>query len=276
MSLADLKHAQRERILFLDQCLTWRGQANRRDLMQRFDISTAQAAVDFRTYLSLTQTPPVYDATEKTYFSSSCHRALSDVGPDQVFDLLGDATASLGASIPLPNRVMDSAVIAQLHRAMRGEQDIQVTYTSMSSGLSEPQWISPVRFHFDGEAIHLRAWSHKHKAYRDYLPIRVLKQNDLATRDRSSPLPFDTDWHSSVRLWIRPRSDLSDAQERVVRLEYGFQEKPYITVETRKALAFYVIRRWRLNEEKSRLELENIEEVDGQRNVAKLREGQDP
>lgn len=276
MSLADLKHAQRERILFLDQCLTWRGQANRRDLMQRFDISTAQAAVDFRTYLSLTQTPPVYDATEKTYFSSSCHRALSDVGPDQVFDLLSDETSSLGVSIPLPNRIMDSAVIAQLYRAMRGEQDVMITYTSMSSGLSEPQWISPVRFHFDGEAIHLRAWSYKHKAYRDYLPIRMLKQNDVATRVRSSPLPFDLDWHSFVRLRIRPRSNLSDEQVRVVRLEYGFQEKAHITVETRKALAFYVIRRWRLNEAQARLELETIEEMDGQRNIAKLREGQDP
>lgn len=262
MSLETLKHAQRERILFLDQCLTWRGQANRRDLIQRFDISSAQAAVDFRTYLSLTQTPPVYDATEKTYFSSGDHRALSDIGPEQVFDLLSDETSSLSASIPLPNRVMDSAVVAQLYRAMRSERDIQITYTSMSSGLSEPQWISPVRFHFDGEAIHLRAWSHKHKAYRDYLPIRISKQSDGATRDRSSPLPFDADWHSFVRLWICPRADLSDAQARVVRLEYGFQEETHLTVETRKALVFYVIRRWRLSEDKARLELEKIEELD--------------
>jgi hypothetical protein len=63
---------------------------------------------------------------------------------------------------------------------------------------------------------------------------------------------------------------------QVVRLEYGFQEKAHITVETRKALAFYVIRRWRLNEAQARLELEKIEEMDGQRNIAKLREGQDP
>ena len=104
----------------------------------------------------------------------------------------------------------------------------------------------------------------------------MLKQNDVATRVRSSPLPFDLDWHSFVRLWIRPRSNLSDEQVRVVRLEYGFQEKAHITVETRKALAFYVIRRWRLNEAQARLELETIEEVDGQTNIAKLREGQDP
>ena len=216
----------------------------------------------FVVTVALTPTPPAYDATEKTYFASGRHRALSDVGPEQVFDLLGDATASLGASIPLPNRVMDPTVIAQLYRAMRGQHDIEVTYTSMSNGLSEPQWISPVRFHFDGEAIHLRAWSHKHEAYRDYLPIRMLKQDDVATRDRSYSLPFDLDWHRLVRLWIRPRSDLSDAQARVVRLEYGFQERSHITVETRKALVFYVIRRWHLNEEKARLELEKIEELD--------------
>lgn len=262
MGLESLKHAQRERILFLDQCLTWKGQANRRDLILRFDISTAQAAVDFRTYLSLTETPPVYDAAEKTYFSSGDHRALSSVGPEQVFHLLSEETSDLGASIPLPSRSLDPAIIAPLHRALKNERDIQITYTSMNSGLSEPQWITPVRFHFDGEAMHLRAWSHKHETYRDYLPIRISKQNDFASRDRSSPPPFDSDWYSHVRLWIRPRSALTDAQARVVRLEYGFQEGTNMAIETRKALVFYVKRRWRLEDDKGRLELEKVEDLE--------------
>ena len=262
MSLEDLKHAQRERILFLDQCLTWRGQANRRDVMERFDISMAQAAVDFRTYLSLTGTPPVYDTAEKAYFSTSNHSPLTNAGPEQVFELLDSKTTSLGACIPLPTRVMDHTVVSQLYRAMMAERDIQITYTSMTTGLSDPQWISPVRFHFDGEAIHLRAWSYKHNTHRDYLPIRITKQSEAETRERPSPLPFDTDWHSIVRLWIRPHSSLSDAQARVVRREYGFQEETHITVKTRRALAFYVVRRWRLNENNARLELEMIEELD--------------
>ncbi|WP_112312179.1 WYL domain-containing protein [Pseudogemmobacter bohemicus] len=262
MDLESLNHAQRERILFLDQCLTWKGQANRRDLMDRFDISTAQAAVDFRTYLSLTQTPPVYDSTAKAYFSNDEHSPLSDVSTEQVFDLLKEKSSHLEASIPLPNRVMDSAVVAQLYRAMARERDIQITYTSMNSGLSEPQWISPTRFHFDGESIHLRAWSHKHGEYRDYLPIRILKKDNIVTRDRSSPLPFDTEWNQFVRLRIGPRSGLSDAQARVVRLEYGFPEKTHITIETRKALVFYVRRRWRLDDDRARLQLARIEEVD--------------
>ncbi len=53
MTLDSLKHAQRERLIFLDRCFTWRGMANRRDLIERFDISMAQAALDFRTYLAI-------------------------------------------------------------------------------------------------------------------------------------------------------------------------------------------------------------------------------
>ena len=48
MKLDDLKHAQRERLIFLDRCLTWRGMANRKDLIDRFGISTAQAALEQR------------------------------------------------------------------------------------------------------------------------------------------------------------------------------------------------------------------------------------
>ena len=121
---------------------------------------------------------------------------------------------------------------------------------------------SPVQFHFDGEAIYLRAWSYNHEAYRDYLPIRITKQIEMKTRERPDPLPFDTEWNSLVRLWIRPRSDLSEAQARAVRLEYGFDDKTHLLIETRKALVFYVVRRWRLNQKTARLEVEMTEQLD--------------
>ena len=65
-----------------------------------------------------------------------------------------------------------------------------------------------------------------------------------------------------MRLWIRPRSALTDAQARVVRLEYGFQEGTNMAIETRKALVFYVKRRWRLEDDKGRLELEKVEDLE--------------
>jgi hypothetical protein len=132
----------------------------------------------------------------------------------------------------------------------------------MHSGDSNPQWIGPSRFHFDGASIYLRAWSYKHKAYRDYLPIRIEETFGIPVRYRADPLPVDADWNRKVRLWIRPRTELTEAQARVVRQEYGFGDTSHLQIETRKALEFYVIKHWGLGEDKGRLELAKIEELD--------------
>lgn len=230
--------------------------------MERFDISTAQAAVDFRTYLTLSKTPPDYDGVKKSYIAAPDHRPLAQPSPAQVFDVLNDPNPPNVSAIPLPNRAMDYAAIALLYQTIRSGRDLRIIYTSMKSGASNPQWIGPARFHFDGEAIHLRAWSYKHSAYRDYLPIRMSFEEDASTRTRPQHLPHDTEWQTMVRMRIRPRYDLSEAQARVVRREYGFEQAPNLVVETRKALAFYLIRRWRLGEDEARLELEGMDEID--------------
>jgi predicted DNA-binding transcriptional regulator YafY len=148
-----------------------------------------------------------------------------------------------------------------LFQAIRSNQDIQISYTSMHSGESDPQWIGPSRFHFDGTSIYLRGWSYKREAYRDYLPVRIAKAFGIPARRRVDPLPVDVEWNSKVRLWIRPRSDLTEAQARVVRQEYGFGDTSHLQIETRKALEFYVIKHWGLGEAHARLELEKIEEL---------------
>ena len=45
MSDPTLKPAMFARLVYLDQCLTWRGQVNRKDLIERFGISSPQAAI---------------------------------------------------------------------------------------------------------------------------------------------------------------------------------------------------------------------------------------
>ena len=77
MKLNDLKYAQRERLIFLDRCFTWRGLANRRDLIEKFGISNAQAALDFKLYLEHVAGPvPQYDMVQKTYLAQPDHRSL--------------------------------------------------------------------------------------------------------------------------------------------------------------------------------------------------------
>jgi hypothetical protein len=260
MKLDDFKHAQRERLIFLDRCLIWRGMANRRDLIARFGISTAQAALDFRVYLDLVHsTPPIYDSVRKTYIAASGHEPLAPSSLTAAFDILvNDDEDWLSSSLPRPERKADPKIIARLHQAVRSKTALQVRYTSMLSGADDGQWIAPTRFTSDGESVHLRAYSFKHKEFRNYLPIRIENDSPLDEKPLVEPLPEDQDWNTRAIIWLRPKSGLSDRQISVVRREFGF-EGELLRVETRKALEFFFNRRWSLDEKGARLEREKTE-----------------
>jgi len=254
MVLDDFKHAQRQRLIFLDHCLTWRGVANRRDLMERFGISIAQAALDFRTYIGLTPTPPVYDRVRKTYIATPGHRSLAPSGLTRAFDVLVD-TPPEASILPTPARKANPRVIARLHQAMQAGRQLHIGYTSMTSGADDGHWIAPVRFTSDGESVHLRAFSFKHGEYRNYLPIRIDPDSNFRERDIVEPLPPDEDWQTRAVIWLRPKAGLSAQQAKAVRREFGF-EGEFLLVETRKALEFFLDRRWGLDQKGARLERE--------------------
>ena len=260
MKLDDLKHAQRERLIFLDRCLTWRGMANRRDLIERFGISTAQAALDFRVYLGLARnTPPTYDPVRKTYIAASRHEPLAPSGLTEAFDIVAsDDESRPSSALPRPERQADQRTIALLHQAIRSGKALQVRYTSMSSGMDEGQWVVPTRFTSDGESVHVRAYSCKHGEYRNYLPIRIDPDSSFEEKLLAEPLPEDVDWNTRAIIWLRPKSGLSDRQRHVVRREFGFDGE-WLRVETRKALEFFLDRRWGLNSPGARLERAKVE-----------------
>jgi hypothetical protein len=254
MNFDELKHAQRERLIFLDHCLSWRGLANRRDLMERFGISLAQAALDFRTYINLADVPPVYDRVRKTYIAARGHKPLAPSSLTEAFNVLtSERRGAHSSTLSRPEHTADRAVIARLHQAILSSKCIYVRYTSMTSGADEGQWIAPVRFTSDGESVHLRAFSFKHGEYRNYLPIRIEPDSTFAERSRSEALPPDEDWNTRAVIWLRPKAGLSEQQQNVVRREFGF-EGEFLRVETRKALEFFLDRRWGLDEKGARLE----------------------
>jgi hypothetical protein len=258
MNLDEIKYAQRQRLIFLDGCLVWRGSANRRDLMDRFSISSAQAAIDFRIYLQLASFPPAYDAARKTYIASVRHQPLQPTNLVSDFSILNSLDEVDGLTVPQPNRNADPSIISKLYQAKRSGRAIAVRYTSMTSGGGEEQWLVPTGFTSDGENVHLRAYSLKHQEYRDYLPIRIDEGSSFLEKELPLVLPEDVDWNARAKMWLRPSSELTAKQAAVVRREYGFTGD-FLYLEIRKALEFYVRRRWRLGDKASRLELAKLE-----------------
>jgi hypothetical protein len=254
MEFDDLKHAQRERLIYLDRCLMWRGSANRRDLMERFGISAAQAALDFRAYLECSETPPAYHSARKTYLAATNHKPLVPCSLTEAFEtVLNVNDDGVSCILPQPKRQVDSTIIACLYQAIISRQALHIRYTSIATGADGGQWIAPTHFTSDGESVHLRAFSYKHNQYRDYLPIRIDPKSTFKTRPVSEQLPDDKDWNTRARVWLRPKKGLSPEQADVVRREYGF-DGPLLCVETRKPLEFYLDRRWGLDQKGARLE----------------------
>ncbi|MGD9924410.1 MAG: hypothetical protein AB7V13_23650 [Pseudorhodoplanes sp.] len=263
MTLDDLKHAQRERVIFLDRCLTWRGMANRRDLIDRFGISAAQAALDFRVYLGLARkTPPKYDPTRKTYIAADRHKSLGPSSLTEAFEILVDEEKNgLPSALPSPERKADQNIIARIYQSILSRNALHVRYISMTSGIGDGQWIAPTHFMSDGERVYVRAFSFKHTAYRSYLPIRIEPDSTFEQKHLAEPLPKDEEWYTRAIIWLRPKASLSDEQASVVRREYGF-EGELLRVETRKALEFFFDRRWGLDQKGARLERAKTEYED--------------
>lgn len=259
MSFDDLKHAQRERLIYLDRCFTWRGMANRRNLIKRFGISEAQAALDFRTYLDLVPTAPAYDNVRKSYIAADGHEPLSPSTLTEAFEVVAERDGDMAmAVLPRPERKADPSTVARLYQVTEAGRALHIRYTSMSSGRDEGQWVAPVRFTSDGESVHFRAFSFKHDEYRNYLPIRISLKSSFDQKELEGRLPEDVDWNTKAIIWLRPRSTLSDDQARVVRREFGFDGE-LLRVETRKALEFFFSRRWGLAEDGARLEVVRTE-----------------
>ncbi len=158
--------------------------ANRRDLVERFGISKAQAALDFRLCLDLARdTPPSYDPVRKTYIAANQHKPLASFGLTDALDILiTDSEDIDAATLPCPERQAERRTIVRLHQAIRSKSALCIRYTSMITGAQGDQWIAPTRFTPDGESVHLRAFSVKHEKYRHYLPIRIEPDSKFAER----------------------------------------------------------------------------------------------
>lgn len=255
MPFDDVKHAQRERLVFLDSCFAWRGLANRRDLVERFGVSNPQAALDFKLYLEQVGDPaPAYDSVRKAYVVPDKFSPISLETVDQDLDhILNDSEGQRFDRLPTLHRQRGTDIVSKLYQAMTVREAIQISYTSMATGADSGQWIAPSRFASDGERIHVRAFSFKHGEYRDYVPIRIKNSSSFQCRVINEELPFDEDWHTVAKIYLKPKKSLSPQQARAVRKEYGFKGTT-LCVETRKALEFYADRRWGLDQESSRLE----------------------
>ena len=260
MAFKDLKYAQRKRLEYLDRLFFWNGAATRASLIQRFAISNAQAALDFRAYIGEAgKDALLYDASSRQYLASnSFSRLTGRSSPSEIEELLVSRDVSSYDILPDLQRTQSVRVFQPLYRALLSNKAVEIIYQSMRQPEPETRWIAPVRFASDGVRLHVRAWCYKRKEFRDFIPARIDPELSFLNTKQAESVPIDDDWYTWATLRLRPHQRLTKDQRRVVRIEFGFKGDE-LEVRIRKALEFYTERRWGLEQKEPRLECVSIE-----------------
>jgi len=256
MAFDDLKHAQRTRLEYLDRLFYWDGAATRASLIKRFGISNAQAALDFRAYLAEAPEDSLhYDASSRQYLAQDSFERLTGASSvAEMTQLLTAGSTSTFDRLSDLQRVQDMRVLRPLYQAFRAKAAVKIVYQSMRDPDPMTRWIAPVRFASDGVRLHVRAWCYARDGFRDFHPARIDPECSFKETRPAETIPRDDDWFTWAVLTLRPHSRLTQAQQRVVRIEYGFTGET-LRARTRKALEFYTERRWGLEKREPRLEL---------------------
>ena len=252
----DVRWGLAQRFEFIEWRVYWMGRVNRRDLEERFGVSTPQASIDLRTYQETAPNNIQYDSTEKSYVATDNFRALYlELSADryllQLNAILNRAVSPedtwfssppMAAVIPTIARSVDPATLRGVLRAIERQEEVNVLYQSLTN--TRRRSITPHAIAFDGHRWHARAWCAEREEFRDFVLTRMLELERGAPSDSNSG--DDIEWLTRVELNIVAHPDLGPAQKSAIEHDFGMIDG-VLSLKTRLALAFYVIARLNLD-----------------------------
>jgi len=233
-----LPFAARERMAHIERCLFWKGELQRADLTGYFGINPAQAAADFREYMSRAPGNMSYDATRKRYLPTADFKPRF-IEPASVDEFVGLESSLVPVSTwPIPPRTASPETLQAVVGAIRRKEAIEIRYQSMTDPNSVWRWITPHAFASDGDRWHVRAYCHKHDDFRDFVLGRI--ERIRKAKPSSVDSGCDHDWNTIVQIEVAPNPKLSADQQKAIASEYGIRTGKTLKLKIRRSMLFYL------------------------------------
>lgn len=255
MPLVGLRWGTEKRLEFIDLRLFWDGVVNRQELAGTFGISLQQASADFTRYLEIAPGNAVYYRAANGYVrtesfqprlttpQSARHlahlRLMAEGIVDAGFTGLGQVPPF--DVVPGPARQIDPLVLRSILDAIRGQQEIEITYQSMSRPEPDRRWIAPHALAFDGFRWHARASSSRDGRFKDFVIARMSDPGTM--RPAAADPAADEAWHVRVRTIIGPHPGLSAGQRKAVEADYGMTGGVSV-IDVRASFLWYFLKRF--------------------------------
>ena len=258
--LTDIKWGTRQRLQHIEIMAYYTGIITRSDVARAFGISDAAATKDLKLYNELAPDNLIYRHGVFGFVpGESFQPQFSDLSPAVVLPMIAAnlATASgpyghqllygiPAAGLPLPTRLPEPAVLAQILRAIKQGRKLRVSYHSLSDrameqGGAQERILEPHALVDTGLRWHLRAYNEETYDFRDFVLSRFSAAQMLPEAAESSA-QYDDDWSELVTLQLSPHPQLDEKRRANLLMDYR-SENGLIEVQVRRALIAYVLQR---------------------------------
>ena len=253
-TLEELSKAQRDRLAYIDLRLRYTGEAMRQDIVESYGIKSAAATRDFALYKELAPKNLSYDKSEKRYIIGKWHSPLFEFPPQQILPWIAggysDTSPFKNKEVILTettgiNRSVSGDVLAAISRGIYSKKIIEISYRSLSSGLTV-RGIAPFVLVGNGDRWHVRAYDRRNKEFRDFSLSRIIdaKQNEESI-SLAETHSNDIQWNRVVELELVPHP-ANIQHPDTIEAEYGMQNG-VLRTKIRAALVGYFLRRWNID-----------------------------
>ena len=275
------------RLEFIEFRLFWDGRVNRRDLTERFGISSQQASVDIGQYEKMAPNNVAYDLAGKAYRRTEHFKPafISETVDRYLIQLVAienewmraedtwfDAIPTLEV-ITLRRRPTDSRVLLRVLDAVRNQWEVDIEYASLTGSVQSSRSIAPHALAHSAGRWYVRSWSRDHNDFRDYSLNRI--RAVAGSRPASVDPALDFEWMHMMNLVILPNPDLSRERQRAVAAEHRMTDGRLVW-PCRLSLSFYFMSEHNLDvepgvlpPEKQQIILQNRDEVTQTRSLVR-------
>ena len=252
----NIKWGTRQRLQYIEIMAYYTGVITRSDVAKAFGISDAAATKDLKLYGQLAPDNLIYRHTVFGFVpNDGFEPRFADLSPGNILPMIAANLAATSGpygdeaiygisveTLPLPNRLPDKAVLAQIIRAIRNHNKLQVSYHSLS-GRRSPQerLLEPHSLVNTGLRWHVRAYNEETYDFRDFVLSRFVDAKALPDAAESSA-QYDDDWMEIVTLQLAPHPKLNEQKRDSLLIDYR-SEGELIETQVRRALIGYVLQR---------------------------------
>lgn len=263
--LDKLKWANRQRLQYIEIQAFYTGVVSRSDVAKTFGLSDAAATKDINLYNQIAPDNLIYRHAVFGFEPSEHFTpVIADLSPEKALPLIANNLTMTGGAVdqhliygvavdtlPTPTRLPSSDILAQIIRATKHRQKLQINYLSLSDRHQDSfndnnpplsqRIIEPHALVNTGLRWHIRAYNEETFDFRDFVLSRIQEAKQLNEKAESSS-EFDDDWVETITVKLTPHPKLNARKRQSLLIDYQAVDD-VIEITVRGALLGYLLQR---------------------------------